>query len=254
MSFKIGTSLFYLFILFSLTSFGSKKKIENIHLQYSELIEGYRISFKFSPKVVYYEDNIIGRGTIYFHHLKTNQKFKVYNPMMGFPTRVLPLKLSKNKRTITRLIKRNKSLHYIFKAKTLSKTEFENFGTTKVPFFFYDLNLDGVKELLIPQMNSGQRGVAIFKPYELKDGKLFFPKNSFIKKKPFTELDEMSKINSNKRTIIIHGSNGACQGTDKIYTFDVMNKSTPFVYSYLTKEVAINHSTGKCITKTIKIN
>ena len=254
MSFKIGTSLFFLFILFSLTSFGSNKKIENIHFQYSELIEGYRISFKFSPKVVYYEDNIIGRGTIYFHHIKTNQKFKLYNPMMGFPIGVLPIKLSKNKKWIIELNKRNKKLRYYFKDKTLSNTAFVNFGTTEVPFFFYDLNLDGTKELLISQMNSGQRGVAIFKPYELKDGKLFFPKNSFIKKKPFSELDEMSKINSNKRTLIIHGSNGACQGTDKIYTFDLMNKSTPFVYSYLTKEVAINHSTGKCITKTFKIN
>lgn len=245
--------LFILCLLF-IYSFSSPKKIGSVFITYDNLVDGYRVTVNFTPKVVNYEDHIIGRGTIYFYHIKSNQKFKIYNPMMGFPTRVLPIKLSKNKRTITRLIKRNKSLHYIFKDRTLSNTAFENFGTTEVPFFFYDLNLDGVKELLIPQLNSGQRGVAIFKPYEIKDGKLFFPKNSFIKKKPFTELDEMSKINSNKRTLIIHGSNGACKGTDKIYTFDVMNKSNPFVYSYLTKEVAINHSTGKCITKTFKIN
>ena len=208
--------LFILGLLF-IYSFSIPKKIGSVFIKYDNLVEGYRVSIKFTPKVVYYEDYIIGRGTIYFHHIKTNQKFKFYNPMMGFPTRVLPIKLSKNKRTIIRFIKRNKSLHYIFKDRTLSKTEFGNFGTTEVTFFFYDLNFDGVKELLLPQMNSGQRGVAIFKPYEVIDGKLYRSKNSFLRNKPYPELDEMTTMDRKKKQIIIHCSGGYKDSYDTIY-------------------------------------
>ena len=173
------TPLFILGLLF-ICSFSNPKNIGSVFINYDNLVEGYKVSIKFTPKVVYYEDHIIGRGTIYFHHIKTNQKFKIYNPMMGFPTRVLPILLSKNKRTITRFFKRNKSLHYIFKDRTLSNAKFGNFGTTEVPFFFYDMNFDGVKELLLPQMNSGQRSDAIFKPYEVIDGKFYRSKNSLV--------------------------------------------------------------------------
>ena len=89
--------LFILGLLF-IYSFSIPKKIGNVFITYNCVIEGYRVTVKFTPKVVYYEDHIIGRGTIYFHHIKTNQKIKVYNPMMGFPTGVLPIQLSKNKR------------------------------------------------------------------------------------------------------------------------------------------------------------
>ncbi len=208
--------LFILGLLF-IYSFSSPKKIGSVFITYDNLIEGYRVSIKYTPKVVYYEDHIIGRGTIYFHHIKSKQKFKLYNPMMGFPTGVLPIKLSKNKQTITSLIKRNKSLHYIFKDRTLSKTEFGNFGTTEVPFFFYDLNFDGVKELLLPKMNSGQRGVAIFKPFENHNGKFYSFKKSFLQKKTISVLDEMTTIDRKKKQIIIHCSGGYKDSYDEVY-------------------------------------
>ena len=208
--------LFILGLLF-IYSFSSPKKIGSVFINYDYLIEGYRVSITFTPKVVYYEDHIIGRGTIYFHYIKSNQKFKVYNPLMGFPTGVLPIHLSKNKRWIERLKKRNINLKYNFKDRTLSKTEFGNFGTTEVPFFFYDLNLDGVKELLIPQMNSGQRGIAIFKPFEYQNGKFYRSKNSFLRKKPYSEFDEMTTIDRKKKQIIIHCSGGSKDSYDVVY-------------------------------------
>ena len=203
-------------------SFSIPKKFGSIFINYDNLVEGYKVSIKFTPKVVYYEDHIIGRGTIFFHHIKTNQKFKIYNPMMGFPTGVLPIHLSKNKRWIERLNKRSINLKYNFKDRTLSKTEFGNFGTTEVPFFFHDLNLDGVKELLVPQMNSGQRGVAIFKPFESHNGKFYRLKNSFLRKKPFSELDEMTTIDRKKKQIIMHSSGGYKDSYDVVH---VINKN-----------------------------
>jgi hypothetical protein len=198
-------------------SFSSPKKIRSVFINYDNLVEGYRVTLKFTPKVVYYEDHIIGRGTIYFHHIKTNQKFKIYNPMMGFPTGVLPINLSNNKRTIARFIKPSKNLNYIYRDRTLTNTKFGNFGTTEVPFFFYDLNLDGVKELLVPQMNSGQRGVAIFKQFESHNGKFYRTKNSLLRKKPFSELDEMTTIDRKKKQIIMHYSGGYKDSYDVVY-------------------------------------
>lgn len=217
--------LFILGLLF-IYSFSIPKKIGNVFIIYKNLIEGYRVTVKFTPKVVYYEDHIIGRGTIYFHHIKTNQRFKIYNPMMGFPTGVLQIQLSKNKRWIERLNKRSINNKYNFKDRTLSKTEFGNFGTTEVPFFFYDVNLDGVKELLIPQMNSGQRSIAIFKPYEVFDGKFYRSKNSFLRKKPFSDLDEMTTMDIKKKQIIIHCSGGYKDNYDIVYD---MNQKVRFL-------------------------
>ena len=216
--------LIFILGLFFICSFSNPKIIGSIFINYDNIVEGYKVYIKFTPKVVYYEDHIIGRGTIYFHHIKTKQKFKVYNSMMGFPTGVLPIHLSKNKRWIERLKKRNINLKYNFKDRTLSKTEFGNFGTTEVTFFFYDLNFDGVKELLLPQMNSGQRGVAIFKPFEYQNGKFYRSKNSFLRKKPYSELDEMTTMDRKQKQIIMHCSGGYKDSYDVVYKVSKQNK------------------------------
>lgn len=208
---------FFILGLLYIYSFSIPKKIGSVLITYNSVIEGYRITVKFTPKVVYYEDHIIGRGTIYFHYIKNNQKFKIYNPMMGFPTGVLTIKLSKNKRWIERLNKRDINLKYNFKDRTLSKPKFGNFGATDVPFFFYDLNLDGKKEGILPQLNSGQRGIAIFKPYEVINGKFYRLKNSFLRKKPFSVLDEMTTIDRKKKQIIMHCSGGYKDSYDVVY-------------------------------------
>ena len=237
-----------------ITAFSKQKKIEILRINYSQKINGYQVHIDFTPRKVNYEKYIIGPGIIYFKHVKTKAKFDIKNPMMGFPTGVLPIQLSKNKKWIVSVKSSYIKLKYKENYCTKGIYKLGNIGTNEVPFCFQDLNLDSIKELLIPQLNMGQRGITSFKSYELKNGVITNKKYSFTKQKPFTELDEMSKINSDKKIITIHGSNGACKCTDKIYIYNPISKDTPFVYSYLTKEVALNRSTGKCITKNLKIN
>lgn len=108
---------FILGLLF-ICSFSNPKKIGGVFITYdNHLIEGYKVSIKFKPKVVYYEDHIN-------------------------------------------------------------------------------------REFLLPQINSGQRVIAIFKPFENHDSKFYRSKNSFLRKKPFSELDEMTTIDRNKKTDI----------------------------------------------------
>lgn len=137
--------------------------------------------------------------------------------MMGFPTGVLPIQISKNKKWIVGIKKRILKLKYNANYTSTEKYKIGNFGTTKVPFFFQDVNLDGLKELVIPKLNSGQRGVAIFKLYEVKNGKLLKNKNSFRLKKPYTVLDEMTKFYPEKRKIIQHCSGGYKDSYDVVY-------------------------------------
>lgn len=197
-------------------SFVKNKKVEIIKIHYSQPVNGYTISIDFTPKVVYYENNIIGRGKIYFRHLKTKQQFEIKNGMMGFPTGVLPIQLSKNKKWIVKLKNQSVKLKYNKNYKTKEKYKYGNFGTTEVPFFFQDINFDGVKELIIPKLNTGQRGVTSFIPYELQNEIIKKTKKSFTNNKPFTELDEMTIFNTSKKEIILHNSTGAFSSYDEV--------------------------------------
>ncbi len=107
-------------------------------------------------------------------------------------------------------------LKYNFDYTTTEKQKLGNWGTTKVPFFFQDVNLDGSKELIISKLNSGQRGIAIFKHYELRNEKLLKHKNSFTKKKLCAELDQMTISNIKKKEIIIYGSGGWSNSTHEV--------------------------------------
>ena len=208
---------FCLLALFIQLSFTKKKNIERIQIQYSQPIDGYQVSIDFIPKDVRNENTIIGRGRIYFTHLKSKHRFVVKNSMMGFPTGLLPIQLAKNKKWIVRVKKRVIKLKYKANYTTFNKYKLGNFGTTEVPFFFQDVNLDGTSELILPKLNSGQRGVAIFKSYELKNGKLINNKDSFTKKKPYNQLDEMTKFYPEKRQLIQHFYGGYKESYDVAY-------------------------------------
>lgn len=71
-------------------------------------------------------------------------------------------------------------------------------------------------------MNSGQCGDAIFKPYEVMDGKFYRSKNSFLRKKPFSVLDEMTMMDRKKKQILIHCSGGYKDSYDVVYKLRIL--------------------------------
>lgn len=206
--------------LLTLQSISYNRKIEKIHIQYSQPINGYQVSIDFIPKVVLNENDIIGRGKIYFTHLKTKHRYEIKNAMMGFPTGILPIQIAKNRKWIVGIKKRSFKLKYNASYTSTEKYKLGNFGTTKVPFFFQDVNLDGSKELVIPKLNSGQRGIAIFKLYEVRNGKLLKNKHSFTLKNPYSLLDEMTTFYPEKRQIIQHCSSGYKDSYDVVYNIN----------------------------------
>ena len=188
---------------------------------------------------------IIGKAILTFKNLKVNKTFNITNKYFGIHKSQLPFHFNIDS---SRFIINNSNIRLKYnKVDTTSL-----FSNTLNPFLFKDLNLDNKKELILVYTGSGQRHVSEFKPYSISLSNKFITAKS-IKIPPFDKLDEMSVLSPDKRTITIHESNGSCKGIDKFFIFNPYNKDTPFVYSYLTKEVAFNHSTGKCITKTFKI-
>jgi hypothetical protein len=144
---KLFKSLVICFIaLIIFQSHSKKKKVEVIKIHYSQPVNGYQVSIDFTPKVVYYEEIIIGQGKIFFTHSKTKQQFVIENEMMGFPTGVMPIELSNNKKWIVKVKKHLVKLKYNKNFKTTEKYKYGNFGTTKLQFFFQDVSLDGMKE------------------------------------------------------------------------------------------------------------
>ena len=65
---------------------------------------------------------------------------------------------------VLEILRMNVELDYTYPEISTGQHEF---GTTSEPFFFYDLNFDGKKELLISEMFTGQRWRTSFKAYEL---------------------------------------------------------------------------------------
>jgi uncharacterized protein len=93
----------------------------------------------------------------------------------------------------------------------------KNFEDT--PFFFYDLDFDNVKELIIAGRAQGQRYSSIYRVYSLRDGVLVNQTNQVTDIEPFLELDGLSTIDISNKTINIYGSGGACNGWNKTYKF-----------------------------------
>ena len=93
-------------------------------------------------------------------------------------------------------------------------------GVTDVPFFFYDLNFDEKKELLVGEVETGQRWRTTFKAYELDDSEHFVLKDPYFQityEEPYISLDELSTVNKENRTIKIHYSAGAADSFSEVY-------------------------------------
>jgi len=93
-------------------------------------------------------------------------------------------------------------------------------GVTDVPFFFYDLNFDGKKELLVGEVETGQRWRTTFKAYELADSKYSVLKNPYLQityNEPYIFLDEASMVNRPNKTITIFNSAGVGSSSSEIY-------------------------------------
>jgi TPR repeat protein len=194
-----------------------------VSVEYTNIINGMRVGVVWKP-VDSYSDSIVGEATIKFANVKGGASFSIVNPSFGLRRDTLEklkpiweeyedgsfkLKLDRDS-----ILLEYKSPEFEDEIDVLGQLyDFD------IPFFFYDLDFDNNKELIIVLHGAGQRGMDIYKVYALKDGKLVDKQEQITDDEPYLELDGLSTISTRNKTINIHGSGGACNNFDKTYRF-----------------------------------
>lgn len=89
-------------------------------------------------------------------------------------------------------------------------------GKSHTPFFFEDVDLDNVDELVITSFRSGQRSGHEYLIYELID-RYGVLTPQLKTRKPFDQIDMLSSFNLDNKTILIHSSGGFCESSENVY-------------------------------------
>ena len=87
------------------------------------------------------------------------------------------------------------------------------------PFSFGDMNFDGIKELVIAHRRQGQRHYDAYDVYliqELEDSS-YFNILDLTDVLPYSEIDETTEFDWDKKTIELYYSGGACQSSYETY-------------------------------------
>ncbi|MBK9301272.1 MAG: hypothetical protein IPN14_11865 [Bacteroidetes bacterium] len=102
------------------------------------------------------------------------------------------------------------------------------------------------REILIVELNNGQRGVASFKAYK-EYGEVSSEQYSITNEEPFKSLDELSKVDYLNKQIIIYGSGGVCANGHYIYKLQVAKNEyddNKFVLENIIEERTDDKSNG----------
>lgn len=193
------------------TEYDTKDSV-TVNLQYSEPINGYTVtaicvvdttSNYDSPNTNGNRNAIVGRA--YIHFCNDTTQFTIENPQFSDYTLMAnqtPLQNGINiNATYTPFSPNNSSDHMIFNG-------------NESPFFFYDIDFDGEKELIVTLWEGMEyHGHNAYRAYKVKNSPdaVLEPMG-----KPFNQLDDYSQIDIIAKTISI------CKGIDaaKIQGYD----------------------------------
>ena len=95
-----------------------------------------------------------------------------------------------------------------------------SFGIGTEPFFFEDINFDGIKELFLLEAHKGQRGFSAFKAYKLKADGSLAEVDQITEREPFSSLDGSTHIDYTNKEIGINNSMGWCSSSYHTYQLD----------------------------------
>lgn len=209
--------LLNLFLALTLISFCASCQTKNtetkvVTIEYSNEINGYAVNVVWKPKAVSYS-HTKGPAIIEFYNKKDSTSFTLTNNNFSILNSKLPFSYSADSTEIISLNQNNFKLVY---DENNLKSEY-SFGTTNEPFFFRDIDFDNIKELIIVEIDNGQRGFATFKAYNFDEYGEIQSEDGFTNIEPFKSLDELSKIDYVNKRIIIYGSGGICAGSFEIY-------------------------------------
>lgn len=182
-----------------------------VNVTYINKINNYSVSAIWSPSKLRYS-HVIGPAIITFTNHTTQEAFSITNNNFSILKTLLPFTFDENEEILK--VKNDIKINY---EPTVLSNE-DGFGITSVPFFFQDINFDDREELLITEVDNGQKGAATFKVYSFDEsGEIETDLYGITYQEPFISLDQYSQINYEDKSISIYGYGGWCAGGRTIY-------------------------------------
>lgn len=190
-------------------------------LKYNNTVNDLRVEVIWKPEILQ-NNYIIGSAIIKL----TNVKYGGNSTLVSNNFGVLENRLSKfiqwqrkdGGKKIAKIL--NKTIYLDYKNPKIEEKQYK-FGTTEEPFFFYDIDFDGKKELIVSEMFAGQRHRSIFRVYKLEEDSetsvLEYDYSQITYKEPYLFLDEASTVDRANKTIKINLSSGAALSETKSY-------------------------------------
>ena len=116
-------------------------------------------------------------------------------------------------------------------------TDNEDFYDNEPPFFFEDLDFDGIDELITVEIRAGQRWSNEYIVHKKRENN-----QGVIEYKPFwyTEhnIDDLTKFDKNNKLLTFIGSGGACWNNYDIYKFEKVKYN--LIASETERDVIVN--------------
>ena len=221
-----------------------------VTIAYTNEIKGYSVSVLWKPLVVS-NNRTIGPAILEFYKIDEPYSFYLTNNHFGLENSMLPFSYSEDGLSITSFNKYEINLEY---NEDDLGTDY-SFGTTKAPFFFQDLDFDKIDELVLVEIDNGQRGVASFKAYKFDGSELLPDRNGITTIEPFNSLDEMSKVDYLTKRITIYNSGGNCANSYEIYKLQPAKneyEGNSFVLETVIEE-QIEEKSNKCYELTYSV-
>jgi len=198
----------------------------SVNLKYNNIINNMKVEVIWKPNNLWH-DYVIGPAIVQFINIKYGGRSTVVNNNFGILEKRLTglLNIEWNKDDSGKYDVQsisNKSIDLEYKKSELKDGSFRK--ATDEPFFFYDIDFDNKKELIVSEMFIGQRYYSTFKVYKLSESQdIDVIEDSFHQityKEPYIFLDELSTVNISNKTIEIFLSGGALDSETKIYKLD----------------------------------
>ena len=212
-----------------------------VHIRYSEEINGYKIEVLWFPTLAdKYNGQVTGPAVVKLTH-ENGENGTVVNNSFGFRGDkaveiIANLGIDDNDTADIIRYKKNELILEYSLPDIVEGVE-SRFDNNSEPFFFYDINFDGKLDFIVVEPYQAQRSRDAYKAYELVDlgcvdfGGSF---NAITYKQPFIDLDSVTTIDRESKSITHFHSGGAADHDTVTYTLksdNLFTKETDSMFS-----------------------